>query len=214
MKKKTAADNCAPRHARPAHKAPGCYETTWRKRDAIIKGLRLRKTTDGLDEARQRLAAYLQEHAKKNTAERLFILTKLYQLTAPADIETIHRLLSEEGQQVSIATVYNTMQLFIDARLVKKIELVEGGMSFYERAIDLPPHFFIICNKCGNITPVYKPDLLEELQKDCPKNFKSEDFSLNVYGLCHKCQLAIRKAKLRKIEKEAKAQSKKQQKHL
>lgn len=209
MKKKTTVGDCPPRHIKPAHKSSGCYETALRKRDAIIKGLRLRKTTDGLEEALQRLTSYLQEHAKKNTAERIFILTKLYQLTVPADIETIHRLLSEEGQQVSIATVYNTMQLLTDARLVKKIELVEGGMAFYERAIGLPPHFFIICNKCGSITPVYKPDLLEELQKDCPKNFKTEDFSLNVYGLCHKCQLAIRKAELRKMEKEAKSQSKK-----
>lgn len=209
MKKKTTATDCSSNPAKPLHKSPGCYETACRKRDTIIKGLRLRKTTDGLEEALQRLDSYLREHTKKNTAERVFILTKLYQLTVPVDIETIHRLLSEEGQQVSIATVYNTMQLLTDARLAKKIELVAGGMSFYERAVGLPPHFFIICNKCGNITPVYKPDLLNELQKDCPKNFKTEDFSLNVYGLCHKCQLALRKAELRKMEKEAKIQSKK-----
>lgn len=207
MKKKKESGDNTPHPTKPVHKSPGCYETAWRKRDAIIKGLRLRKTTDGLEEARQQLAVYLREHAKKNTTERIFILTKLYQLTVPADIETIYRLLNEEGHQVSIATVYNTMQLFLDARLAKKIELVEGGMAFYERAIGLPPHFFIICNKCGNITPIYKPDLLSELQKDCPKHFKAEDFSFNVYGLCHKCQLALRKAELRKLKKEAEIQS-------
>lgn len=178
-------------------------QTTIRKRNALIKNVRIKKNTEGTEEAIGQLKVYLETHHKKYTIERETVLSKLYQLSAPVDIDTLHKMLESDGFYISLATIYNTLQLLTnEIHLVRRIDLNNGKMSFYEKAIGNERQFYLVCNKCGCLTATPYNTLWEKIQRICPKQFKINDISLLVTGYCNRCQMAIRKAEQRKQEKE------------
>lgn len=178
-------------------------QTTIRKRDALIKNVRIKKNAEGTEEAIRRLKEYLETHHKKYTVERETVLSKLYQLSTPVDIDTLHKLLESDGFYVSLATVYNTLQLLVnEIHLVRRIDLNSGKMSFYEKVTGNERQFYLVCNKCGSLIATPYNTLWEKIHRICPKQFKVDDISLLVTGYCNRCQMAIRKAEQRRQEKE------------
>lgn len=189
-------------------KQPSLHESALRKRATIVRQARVLEEPQDFDEALAQLNSYLDRCHKKHTQERTLILHKLHCLTAPVDIETLHQLLDDENSRVSIATVYNTMQLFCEAQLVSKIELIEGGMAFYERTVGMQPRIHIVCKKCGCISTLMRPGLVDELQHACPKGFKVAQLAFNIYGYCHRCQNTMNRAELRKRTKSTRGKKK------
>lgn len=172
----------------------GVHATLVQKRDNIVKNAESAKESQGLVIAEQQLDAWLTNNNKRRSPERTFILKKIYQLNGPVDMETLHRMVCEEDGHVSRATIYNVIDLLSQIHLVRKVQLVEGGMSFVEKTIGQEPHGYAVCRRCGNITFIPRPGLLDELKGNLPRGFKTDDFSLLVHGICQKCQSAIRKA--------------------
>lgn len=176
-------------------------QTNTQQRDKLVGDLRLRKNPDGLAEAEERLRAYLQEHRMRQTPERLFILRKVYQLSGPIDTETLHGLLEMEHNIVSLQTIYNTLALLSDIGLVSRVQLIQGGMAFYERALHREPHGYMVCRKCCKIAVIRRPQMLREIDSGIPATFRIEQVSFTVFGLCRKCQQAERKAQLREMKR-------------
>lgn len=197
MKKTKSPAAPAVARAKPTRRTPGLRETAQRKKDTICRNLRLDKKPKSLTEALDKLNDFLDRTSRKHTVEREIILSMLQQLSAPVDIETMHSLVDTESHHICIGTVYNTLQLLVEARLAQRIELVPSRGAFYERVCGSEPHFHAICHKCGTVIAIPKKDFLTEIQAECPKGFHTETFKLAVYGLCRKCQAAIRKAELR-----------------
>lgn len=196
---KKATTNTKPRKVTPCSSISA---ETQRRRDAILHGIRHRKSCEGLSEAIELLKAHIETHGKKYTIERETILSKIYHLSTPVDTETLHKMLEEDGMHLSLATVYNTLQLLVkEIHVVKQIDLNGGKQAFYERTLGIGKHFYVVCNKCGTLTSVQNEELMKQIENLCPKQFKIEDTTLLMTGYCHKCQMAIRKAEQRRIEK-------------
>ena len=176
-------------------------QTPSQQRDKMVGDLRLRKNPEGLSEATERLQAYLREHHLRKTPERLFVLRKVYQLSGPVDIETLHSLLEMEHNIVSLQTIYNTLGLLTEIGLVNRVQLIQGGMAFYERALHQEPHGYMVCRKCCRVTLLRRPRLMDDLRADLPSAFRIEQVAFSVFGLCRKCQLSERKAQLRELRK-------------
>ncbi|MFC1657442.1 Fur family transcriptional regulator [Candidatus Moduliflexota bacterium] len=86
---------------------------------------------------------------------------------------------------VSISTVYNTLNFLTRLGIIKVIEF-ESSENRYE--LNLEPHVNLICRKCGAIQD-YPQDTLPP--QTCGNNggtFKVSDFRFEYYGTCKDCE--------------------------
>lgn len=55
--------------------------------------------------------------------------------------ESLYAAALEQGEGVSLATVYNTLRTFCDAGLVQEV-VVDGSKSYFDTRMDNHPHFY------------------------------------------------------------------------
>lgn len=166
-------------------------EDNIKKRDVIVKKIRLVNNEIGEAKACAILDRYLVENHKNKTPERAFILSLIYRLTIPADIETIHKLVEEHYGHVSLTTVYYTLQLLTDAKLVRRIELIENGPAFFEKTLDAIPHGYTVCRHCGAVKVFELKTIRNEASSHVPTGFHIDDISLIIKGTCRSCSKKI-----------------------
>ena len=151
------------------------------------------KVGAGYAEASKRFEAYILSHGKRHTPERAFILKKIYEQKSPVDIQTLYRMVCEEEGQVSLSTIYNNLSMMIDAQLVRRLDLVNGAMAFFEKTLGVEPHGYMVCQHCGKIKTLQIANIKELLADQLPKSYHITDFNLLVNGLCKRCQTQLRK---------------------
>ena len=83
-----------------------------------------------LDEVRDRLEAFLSEGGHRRTPERFAVLEEIYSEGGHFDIDTLLERMKNRGAKVSRATLYNAIELFLEAGLVRKHRF--GEQSQYE----------------------------------------------------------------------------------
>ena len=168
-------------------------EAVNRKRDQITKNLHPDALAPEYDKALQIMEDYLRSQKKRCTVERRFVLQALYQLSSPVDIATLHDIVCADEGNVSLTTIYNTLDLLVELKLANRLELVSRGMTFFERTLGQEPHGFVICEKCGSIKVLRKLQVLQKFESQLPKGFLPEAYTLQIHGLCAKCQRAVSK---------------------
>lgn len=143
---------------------------------------------------RQKLTEYLMMNRYRKTPERYAILDMIYSIEGHFNIETLYHKMANEGKfRVSRATLYNTINLFIDANLVIKHQF--ETVTQYERAYKNETHHHMICTVCGKIMEFEDDKLKEAIVNAKLKKFNATYYSLYIYGLCSKCMWRKRHAK-------------------
>ena len=85
------------------------------------------------DTVKQIFTEYLNANGHRKTPERYAILDTIYSIDGHFDIDTLYSLMADqENFRVSRATLYNTIILLINARLVIKHQF--GNSSQYEKS--------------------------------------------------------------------------------
>ena len=103
------------------------------------------------EKVKQILTEYLQASGKRKTPERYAILDAIYSISGHFDIESLLAYMGQHGRfRVSRATLYNTIDLLVEANLVIKHQF--GNSSQYERAYKNKNHHHLICTECGKVT--------------------------------------------------------------
>lgn len=109
------------------------------------KGIRIGRVTTGSAEGTngQRGMRWLAQAGLRPTRQRLALAELLVgdgrdrHVTA----ESLHAAAYRAGEQVSMATVYNTLRTFCEAGLVNEIT-VDGSRAYFDTRLDDHPHFF------------------------------------------------------------------------
>ncbi len=138
------------------------------------------------DVVRQIFTEYLNVNKHRKTPERYAILDTIYSIDGHFDIDMLYGLMHKEHKySVSRATLYNTIILLLDARLIIKHQF--GNTSQYERSYNRETHHHQICTECGKITE-FKSDKLQVAIEDTKQDdFNLTHYSLYLYGVCKDC---------------------------
>lgn len=138
------------------------------------------------DIVRQIFTEYLNVNGHRKTPERYAILDAIYSIDGHFDIDTLYSLMRKERKySVSRATLYNTIVLLIDARLVIKHQF--GNTSQYERSYNRETHHHQICTECGRITEFQSEKLQHAIEESKQDDFQLSHYSLYLYGICKDC---------------------------
>ena len=109
------------------------------------------ETQNVKDTVRQIFTEYLNANGHRKTPERYAILDTIYSIDGHFDIDMLYsQMMNQENFRVSRATLYNTIILLINARLVIKHQF--GTSSQYEKSYNRETHHHQICTQCGKVT--------------------------------------------------------------
>jgi Fur family ferric uptake transcriptional regulator len=109
-------------------------------------------------------------------------------------MDSLYGAMTEQNFRVSRATLYNTMQLLLDCKLVLKHQFGQN-LSFYERAYNNDGHHHLICTNCNKIQEYKDTELKSIIRNKKTKGFTPSHYSLYIYGLCNSCSKQAKKKK-------------------
>lgn len=135
------------------------------------------------------LTTILKEHQLKVTPQRLSIFKMLRGTKVHPSAETIYNSLREEHPTMSLATVYKTLDSFVQHGLIQQLNL---GEDSYRYDADTTPHLHIQCVHCKEVVDMPLPSHIAPLRQEVEtaSGFKLTNEQIYFYGLCPKCQAA------------------------
>lgn len=133
---------------------------------------------------------YLESNHHRKTPERYAILDAVYSLKGHFTLDGLGALLEKKHFRVSRATLYNTMHLFIELRLVMRHSLV-SGVKYEACYSSKDNHIHQVCTVCGMVTEIYAPAVTEAVNETKLMRFRKDTYALYIYGVCSSCQAKI-----------------------
>jgi len=131
----------------------------------------------------------LKKRSLKFTIQREVILKTLYNCQEHLTPEGLHDKIQNNYPElkVGIATVYRTLSLLEESGLVTSLSFGADGKKYELGAKDHHDH--MICTECGRITEFFDEEIESRQEVIASKNnFKIIDHSMQIYGICAKCQ--------------------------
>jgi len=136
------------------------------------------------------LTSYLELNNHRKTPERYAILDAVYEMKGHFTLEELGEKLNEELKfPVSRATLYNTLKLFMELRLVIRHRF--QGATRYEACYDNNSHCHQVCTICGKVTEFKSAAITRAINSVRSRRFRKDGFSLYVYGVCTSCQTKL-----------------------
>ena len=150
---------------------------------------------DSVKDAVERiLDSYLEMNNHRKTPERYAILRAVYDTDGHFTLDELGEKLAKEYKfPVSRATLYNTLNLFMELRLVIRHRF--QGTTKYEACYDNNSHCHQMCTVCGKVTEVRSPEISEAISELRLKRFRKDGFTLYIYGICSTCQSSLTRQK-------------------
>jgi Fur family ferric uptake transcriptional regulator len=139
-----------------------------------------------LNTAKKILMDYLNNKKLRIIPKRFLILEQIYLFDDHFSIDMLYEKMIKEGSKISRATLYNSMELFVDAKLVMKSQF-GSGLFFYEKSLNKKIHHHCICTACGKIQEFQDAAIKTAIQTKRIAKFKQTSYSLCVYGFCATC---------------------------
>jgi Fur family ferric uptake transcriptional regulator len=128
----------------------------------------------------------LRESGHKMTPQRMMILTSIRHARGHLTAADIHERVREAYPYVDISTVYRTLSVLKDMRLISETDMGVGDAAFEWVGADR--HHHLICQRCDHVTQLdhkYLADLGSRLVNDL--GFRADLDHFAIFGVCRGC---------------------------
>lgn len=121
------------------------------------------------------------------TPQRMMILTSLRHAPGHLTAADIYEQVRQEYPYVDISTIYRTLAVLKDMRLVSETHMGSGDAAFEWVAPER--HHHLICRNCDDVAELdhrYLEALGAEVERDL--GFRAELDHFAIFGLCKTCR--------------------------
>ena len=117
------------------------------------------------------------------TPQRQAVYAALREMTDHPTAETIYTRVRETMPSVSLATVYNVLEMLVDRGLARKLQA--DGPARFDACCT--PHAHARCVKCGAVADLPN-DVIDSLSDiPAPVGFHTRSVNIEIEGLCARC---------------------------
>lgn len=133
----------------------------------------------------EQIVTSLREEGHRITPQRIAIMDYLLNTEEHPSADLIHATVKKRYPTVSLSTVYKTLDLLKERKIVNEID-VDGGSRF-DAHID--EHINLVCLNCGKIEDVDEKGLKNIQVKVARKSeYLIIKGSFEMHGYCSKCK--------------------------
>lgn len=140
----------------------------------------------------ERAESTLREAGHRASAPRSAVLELIGSQQCVLSAREMADELRDRGRPVGVATVYRTLELLAELRLVQRLD-VGGGSARYEPALPGGEHHHhhLVCDSCGRVTP-FSDERLERAIHDLGERveYRVGAHDVVLRGTCPQCARA------------------------
>ena len=132
------------------------------------------------------IAVRLAECGYRMTPQRQMILEAIEGARGHISAEEIYEDIRRRYPSLNVSTVYRTLELLKELRLVTETDMGDGRVRFHSSGHE--HHHHLVCSKCGTVIDLAE-DTLEPLARTLSEKhgFNADLHHLAIFGRCKKC---------------------------
>jgi len=153
-----------------------------------------------INKIRDAFTQYLIKKTLRKSTVRDMILEHICQIKGHFDVEMLLQRLEECNFHVSRASVYNTIELLMDADLVVRHQF-SSKLVQYELKTVAATHHHAVCTYCRSVREFKNDKTSKEIANHKIIKFTPEYHTLYIYGMCSKCKFRLNLQKKEKNNK-------------
>jgi Fur family ferric uptake transcriptional regulator len=120
---------------------------------------------------------------------RLAVIDLLSKQPCALTAAEIEADLRRRGHRVGLATVYRTLELLADMKLVGRLEIGQGIARYEALVPGGNHHHHLVCDHCGRVTPFDDDELEETIDRLTRKvRFQVAEHDVVLHGACRACR--------------------------